>query len=234
MAATSRTASRLDIAFQPIGEFRRVLLNTAPIRPAFVFIRSGLRRQHWRDHGVNLGTVKRALRMIDQGLRDGDHDGLVLLNQLLRFLIAAFDKRRDARHVSADEARKPVRTRYVAGDIFRRPIETNHFSGASAHQANDCFLHDKINASDIAMAGNVVMRDAVSIPNGGGVSGLRSPRPASGFTVRNDGASLDRIVVYEMRSNVPSFVNRNPPIICRRATGSLSPDSLSGSHARTR
>jgi hypothetical protein len=40
------------LASHPSGKFCRVILNTAPIGAALVFIRSGLRRQHWRDHGV--------------------------------------------------------------------------------------------------------------------------------------------------------------------------------------
>jgi hypothetical protein len=51
--------------------------------------------------------------MIDQSLRDGLHDVLVLFDQRQRFLIAVLDESRDACGGAANEARDPARTSYV-------------------------------------------------------------------------------------------------------------------------
>jgi len=53
MAATSRTASRLDLAFQSSGKTCRILQNPSPIRPPRAFWRTG-------DNGVDLFGVKGA------------------------------------------------------------------------------------------------------------------------------------------------------------------------------
>jgi hypothetical protein len=70
-------------AFQSSGEICRVIFNRPPICPALVLVGCGLRRQHWRNHGVDFGTIEGVFRMIDQGLCDGDHDRPVLLDQRL-------------------------------------------------------------------------------------------------------------------------------------------------------
>jgi hypothetical protein len=58
-----------------------------------VFVRSGFRRQHRWNHGVDFGIIEGAFRVIDQGLRDGLHDRLVLFDQRLCFLINVLDER---------------------------------------------------------------------------------------------------------------------------------------------
>jgi hypothetical protein len=58
-----------------------------------VFIRSGLRRQHWCNHGVNFGTIEGPFRVIDQSLCDGERKRLVLPDQRLCFVINVLDER---------------------------------------------------------------------------------------------------------------------------------------------
>jgi hypothetical protein len=50
-----------------------------------------------RDHCVDLGGVKSALVMTDQGLREREHDPLVPLDDRERFLIVVLDEGRGAR-----------------------------------------------------------------------------------------------------------------------------------------
>jgi hypothetical protein len=76
LAATSRTASRLDLAFQPNGEFRGVLQNASPIHPARTFWRTG-------DDGVELFGIERAVN--HQRLGDSEHRRAMLLDQRFGF-----------------------------------------------------------------------------------------------------------------------------------------------------
>jgi hypothetical protein len=64
VAATSRTASRLDVAFQAGGEFRCVILDTVPIGSARAFWCSG-------DNGVDHCGVEGAVN--HQRFGNGEH-----------------------------------------------------------------------------------------------------------------------------------------------------------------
>jgi hypothetical protein len=81
-----------------------------------------------RDHCVDLGGVKGALRMIDQRLREGEHDRLVILDQCQSFLIAVLDEGRAARIGAADSPGKGIGGVEVAFNEPGRAIpEDRHF-----------------------------------------------------------------------------------------------------------
>ena len=67
-----------------------------------------------RDHCVDLGGVKGAIRMIDHRLREGEQDRLVLLDECQSLLIGVLDEGRAARVAAADNPGDGIRAVNIA------------------------------------------------------------------------------------------------------------------------
>src|ERR1700738_56753 len=89
-----------DIAQQPMSESLLVCQRLAC--------------QRLGDHGVDLGGVQSPRGMIDQRLREGEHDGFVLLDDRRGFLITMLDEGQAARVGAADNSGDCIRAVDIA------------------------------------------------------------------------------------------------------------------------
>src|ERR1700726_375661 len=91
------------------GDLRNALSDLRPCGAAALLGGERLACKRLRDHCVDLGGVKSALRMIDQRLREGEHDRLVLLDECQSFLITVLNEAQAARIGAADNSSDCIR-----------------------------------------------------------------------------------------------------------------------------
>jgi hypothetical protein len=126
------------------GEARGVFNGALPCCAAGLLGSFRFAFERLRDHRVDLFAVEGPLRMIDQRLREGEHDWLVLLDDRQSLLIAVLDECRAARVVAADYPGEGIGGEEVAFNEPGRAVpEDSHLGSTSAHETDDAALHGR-------------------------------------------------------------------------------------------
>jgi hypothetical protein len=113
---------------------RGVFDGTLPCGAAGLLGSSRFARERLGDHRIDLIAVEGSLRVLDQRLGEGEHDGLIFLDDRECRLVAMLDEGRAARIGAADYPRDGIRTIDVALYVPGRAIpEDRHLGSTAAH-----------------------------------------------------------------------------------------------------